>query len=324
VIITRTPCRATLFGSSTDHPSYFKEHGGISVNFAINKYSWMSVKKLNKFFDYNSKFSYSEVECVKNHSEIKHNIIRSAVQFLGIKEGIDLVHQSDIFSRAGIGSSSTFAVALINTLSAYRGEFLDKSEISRRTIYLEQEILRENVGLQDTICATYGSILNINYHTNGHFSVNPIFMSGSDLENFQDHLLLLFTGEFRTSHDIQAKYKHSLLEKENQHKRMVEIANAGIQALQNGNIKEVGRLLNATWEEKRQIIGPQSVDTLYEISLANGAYGFKLLGAGGGGSILILVPPEKREKVKKSLGLMEIDIKIDYDGSKILYVNRGS
>ena len=319
MIITRTPNRATLFGSSTDYQNWFNIHGGISVNFAINKYSWFCCKKLPPFFDYTSKVSYSEVESVKHISQIKHNIIREALIYNDI-HNIDLVHQSDLFSKCGLGSSSSFAVGLMHTLSSMKGEFWSKWKLANETIKLEQDILKENVGLQDTLAASFGGLNQIDYYNNGSITVTPIFLNGDFMKYFEESILLLFTSP-RIAHQVCGKYIPSLLEKEKQQFRMMDIAKEGVNELKLGNMEKVGNLLNLTWEEKRQIspeISNDVIDNVYNLSKKH-AWGFKLMGAGGGGTILILAPKEKHQQIIEESELLNIPVRIDFNGSKILY-----
>jgi len=319
LIISRTPNRATLFGSSTDYPNWYKLHGGISVNFAIDKYSWFCCKKLPSFFDYTSKISYSEVDCVNHISEIKHNIVREALVYKDV-HNVDLVHQSDLFSKCGLGSSSSFAVGLMHTLSSMRGEFLSKWKLAKETINLEQNILKENVGVQDTLAASFGGLNQIDYFVNENITVTPIFLNKDFMQYFEDSILLLFTSQ-RIAHNVCGKYIPTLLEKEKQQLRMIEIARDGVEELRSGNIENVGSLLNLTWEEKRQIspeISTDVIDGIYELSKKH-AWGFKLMGAGGGGTILILAPKHKHKKIIEESKLLNIPVRIDYNGSKILY-----
>lgn len=320
MIIVRTPNRATLFGSSTDYPNWYKVHGGISVNFAINKYSWFCCKNLPPFFEYNSKVSYSEVESVNHISEIKHNIIREALTYMGV-HNVDLVHQSDLFSKCGLGSSSSFAVGLMHLLSSIKGEFWSKWKLAHETIKLEQDILKENVGLQDTIAATFGGLNHIDYWPNGNITITPIFLNGNFMNEFENSALLLFTGTQRVAHNICGKYIPTLLEKEQQQLRMIEIAKEGIEQFKKENIEKIGNLLNLTWEEKRQIspeISNPQIDDIYKLSKKY-AWGFKLMGAGGGGTILMLAPKENHQKIIEESKLLQIPIRIDFNGSKILY-----
>lgn len=322
MIITRTPVRFTLFGSSTDYKEWWSNHGGLSINCAINKYSWITLKQLAPFFDFKSKFSYSDIETVKSHREIKHNIIREALLYLNIHDGIDLVHQSDLFSKCGLGSSSTFAVCLMHTLSAWSNEFWTKKELATSTSHLEQVILKEKVGMQDTLSAAYGGLNRFDYYPNGDITVTPIFLNRDFLSYFEKCVMLFFTGVQREAHSIVSNYP-SLLDKEKEQFSMMDIAKEGYAALQKGNLEEVGHLLNLTWQEKRKIstnISTETVENAYNICKGR-AWGFKLMGAGGGGTILVLADPTQHQHIEQSLGLTRIHFKIDWNGSKILYIN---
>jgi D-glycero-alpha-D-manno-heptose-7-phosphate kinase len=324
VIITRSPNRCTLFGSSTDLKEWSSIHGGISINFAINKYSYITLKSLPKFFDYKTKVSYSEIECVKNHEDIKHNVIRNALLMMDIHDGLDIVHMSDLFSKCGLGSSSSFSVALLQALSIWKGEYWNKTKLASEAYRLEHDICKENIGTQDQLASCTGGLNRFDYYPNGDITTTPIFLSRNFLNYFQECCLLLFTGIHRSAHQITSKYVPSLLEKEREQKRMIEIAYEGHKALLDGQIEKVGKLLNETWEEKRKIsdiISTPEIDYWYDTAKQH-AWGFKLLGAGGGGSILILADPSQHATIKSKLNLVEIPFKIDWNGSKILYVNQ--
>lgn len=321
MIITRSPVRVSLYGSSSDLPEWWLQHGGISINFAINKYSWICLKELPPFFDYTTKLTYSEVETVNDKRDIKHRVIRHALEYMDV-EGIDLVHQADLFSKCGLGSSSAFATCLMHALSVWKGQFWSKDKLAREVKHLEQNLLKEKIGEQDRMASIYAGLNRFDYYPSGDMTVTPIFTQRDFMSYFESCCLLFFTGIQREAHKITQSYP-SLLERERQQFRMIDIAKEGHSELLRGNIERIGALLNETWEEKRQIsqnITCNEIDSYYNISKEY-AWGFKLLGAGGGGSILILADPSRHAQIKRSLGLVQIPFKIDWNGSKVLYVN---
>lgn len=321
MLLVKTNNRISLFGSSSDYPSWIEKHGGISLNFTINKSSYITLKKLPEFFEFKSKISYSEIECVKHHSDIQHKVIRNALEYMGIEEGIDLCHLADIFSKSGLGSSSTFAVALMHALSVWRGLYWSKQKLAKETSYLEQVLCKETIGFQDTLAASYGSCNKFIYHTSGDISVYPICMSKEFEQEFEKWSMLFFTGIQREAHSIAKQYVPNLLMMENIQKRMMELAHIGYDALLEEDLPKVMSTLDSTWAEKKKIsdsISNPQIDKYYHIVKEGGGSG-KILGAGGGGSLFVMAPPDRHYEIKQSLGLVEIPFKISHEGSKVLF-----
>src|SRR5712692_5863845 len=194
MIISRTPFRISLFGGGTDYPDWFREHGGSVVGTAIDKYCYISVRRLPPFFAHRSRIVYSQVELVRDVSEIQHPAVRGILTDMGITDGLEIHHDADLPARSGLGSSSSFTVGLLNALHALDSRMSVKWELAREAIRIEQEVLKENVGCQDQLWAAYGGFNRIDFSQNGNFSVAPIIMSPERREELLQSIMLFFTG----------------------------------------------------------------------------------------------------------------------------------
>lgn len=324
MIISKTPVRISLFGGSTDYPDYLKYHNGLVVGSTINQYIYLALRKLPPFFEWKSHLSYSQVEKVDHNSEIKHNAIREAIEYMGFENvGVELTHMCDMPSRSGIGSSSSFIVGLLNILYRLANNTdPSKSWLYETGVHLEQDILKECVGLQDTAWAAYGGFKYITFHKGTRdVGVKSIPGSNKDLEK---NLLLFFTGTKRgnTGHEIAKTYANNL-HKRKEMGQIYDIAYEGLNAIMHNNLDDVGLLLHKSWMAKKSTgnISTSEIDQLYEYGLQCGALGGKLIGAGGGGNLLFYVPQDKQEKFRKSFkGILEIPFEFEDEGSKIIYI----
>src|SRR6266850_918298 len=194
MIITRTPFRISFFGGGTDYPAWFKEHGGAVVTSTIDKYCYITCRYLPPFFDYKSRILYSKVETVMENDKIDHPAVRAVLERLKIKEGVEIHHDGDLPARTGLGSSSSFAVGLLHALYAMQNKMLDKMDLAKEAIHIEQNVLKENVGCQDQVIAALGGFQKIDFLPSGEIRANPITIGREKLEGLQDHILLYFTG----------------------------------------------------------------------------------------------------------------------------------
>jgi D-glycero-alpha-D-manno-heptose-7-phosphate kinase len=323
--ISRTPYRVSFFGGGTDYPAWYRRHGGAVLSMAINKYCYIGTGFLPPFFGIRHRIIWSHIEPVGAIAEIQHPAVRAGLQVLGFddSEGIELFHQGDLPARSGIGSSSAFAVGLINVLTAMRGKQLDAHALAMGAIDLEQNKLRESVGCQDQIASAYGGINVIRFECNDSFSVNPLGLSDSQRSGFEKWLMLFYTGSSRLSSDF-AKRLISRLEANADHmKRMREMVDVSAEMLHVGQLAEFGQLLHESWTLKRRLTDGTStttIDRIYEDARRAGAIGGKLLGAGGTGFMVFVVPPEKQATVQAALShLITVPISTDFTGSTIVY-----
>jgi D-glycero-alpha-D-manno-heptose-7-phosphate kinase len=323
VIISRTPYRVSFFGGGTDYPVWFREHGGAVLAATINHYCYITCRFFPPFFDQANRIVWSKIEQVNEHSEIEHPAIRAALEFLKIDEGIELHHSGDLPARSGLGSSSAFAVGLLQTLHTLRDEEVSQKELAQQAIYLEQNLLGDNVGVQDQIQTAYGGLNRIDINPDGSFDVRPLELSEKRIKTLESHILLFYTGIARNASDIAAaqvraipNHKADLFEM----RRLVDEATAVLRA---GDLADFGRLLHESWQIKRRLsdrIAPNFVNDIYDRAKRAGAIGGKLLGAGGGGFMMFIVRPEDQSKVLSALNeLLLVPAQFDWGGTQLIF-----
>jgi D-glycero-alpha-D-manno-heptose-7-phosphate kinase len=202
MIISRTPFRISLFGGGTDYPAWFREHGGAVLGTAINKYSYISVRKLPPFFEHRYRIAYSKLEYVQEIEEIVHPVVRGVLSEMKTKEGLEIHSDSDLPARSGLGSSSAFTVGFLHALNALRGQMITKSELGREAIRVEQEVLKEAVGCQDQLWAAFGGFNHIKFSPAGDFEVNPIILDADRRNELMQSVMMFFSGFSRYASDI--------------------------------------------------------------------------------------------------------------------------
>ncbi len=324
MIITRTPFRISFLGGGTDYPQWYKKNGGAVLSTTIDKYCYLSCRYLPPFFEHKYRIVYSKIEDCLNVEDIKHPVVRVLLNQMKIQDGIELHHDGDLPARSGMGSSSAFSVGLINVLSALNEKMISKRELAQQAIHLEQELLKENVGSQDQISAAYGGLNLIQFLQNGDFTVQSVILPQERMQELENHCLLLYTGIKRIASQVAGQYVSTLKDKENYLKNLHELVFRGLDVLHQGkSMAEFGELLNEAWVSKRSInacITTSLIDEAYEEALKNGAYGGKLLGAGGGGFLLVFAPPEKHQRIKTVLSnLLHVPFQFEKEGSKVLF-----
>jgi len=329
MIVSRTPFRISFFGGGTDYPTWYKENGGTVLNTTIDKYCYISCRFLPPFFDHKYLIRYRMIEIVNSLSEIKHPSVRECLRYLGIEEGVEMVHYSDLPARSGIGSSSAFTVGFLNGLYALLGKMVGKRKLASDAIFVEQKIIKENVGSQDQIAASFGGLNVIKFNGRENFIVQPVTISLKKIKDLQNHLMLFFTGFSRTASEIASEQIQNTASKTSQLHAMNEMVDEAIKILNsdNGNIESFGHLLNESWKLKRTLssrVSTAAIDDMYDAALKAGALGGKLCGAGGGGFMLLFVPPRKRRMVKNALrDLLHVPFCFETLGSHItLYANQ--
>lgn len=323
MIITQTPFRMSFFGGGTDMEEFFKEYGGAVLSTTFDKYCYVNVRHLPRFFDYSSELIYSKMERVKELEEICHPAIRNAMQMLDMQE-IRLSYEADLPARSGLGTSSSFAVGMLNAFYALKGKYVDKKKLADEAIYLERVLCKEAGGWQDQIAASYGGMNRINFGPAG-YEVLPVIISMQRKKELNDHLMMFFTGFTRFSAEIQKANESSRSDKKKQLLEMKGLVDEAEQVLvsETVDLKEFGRLLDYTWKLKRQTgaaVSTDSIDILYEKGICAGATGGKLLGAGGGGFLIFYVEPEYQKCVKEAMkDLLYIPFKFEDSGTKIIH-----
>lgn len=325
MIITQTPFRMSFFGGGTDMENYFCENRGAVISTTFDKYCYVTVRHLPRFFDYETHLTYSKIEKVKNEDEIQHPAIRNAMKMLDMHE-IRLTYEADLPARSGLGTSSSFAVGMLNAFYALRGKYADKKKLADDAIYLERVLCNEAGGWQDQIAASFGGFNRINFESDG-YEVNPIIISPERKKTLNDNLMMFFTGFTRFSSEIQKTNRLADIAKRKQLAQMYDLVDEAEKVLTDSDrdLDDFGHLLDYTWKLKKQTgkaISTSNIDELYDRGIKAGAIGGKLLGAGGGGFLVFYVRPENQQDVKKAMKeLMYIPFQFENCGTRIIHYN---
>lgn len=323
MIITKTPFRMSFFGGGTDMEEFFRQYGGAVLSTTFDKYCYVNVRHLPRFFDYTTELSYSKTERVTDIEDIEHPAIRNAMKMLNMHE-IRLTYEADLPARSGLGTSSSFAVGMLNAFYALKGKYVDKKRLADEAIYLERVLCAEAGGWQDQIAASFGGFNRINFSADG-YEVMPVIISPERKSRLNDNLLMFFTGFTRFSSDVQKANKQGYHDKTAELKEMLSLVDDAERVLtdKTADLDDFGRLLDHTWKLKRQTgaaISTDSIDALYSKGIAAGALGGKLLGAGGGGFLVFYVQPEYRESVMKAMSdLLYIPFRFEDGGTRVIH-----
>jgi len=323
--ISRTPYRISFFGGGTDYPDWYRKRGGAVLSMAINKYCYISGRHLPPFFGIRHRIVWSHIETVGAISEILHPAVRAGLEAVGYddEEGVELHHQGDLPARSGIGSSSAFAVGLINVLEAMRGTKINKHDLAQAAIDLEQNKLKETVGCQDQIASAYGGLNVIRFHTDGGITVDPVGLSDDQCGAFEQNLMVFYTGTSRLSSSLSQQLVDNLDGKAKNLERMQAMVPQAVDMLRQCDFESFGKLLHETWILKRALtssISTAAIDRIYDDALRAGALGGKLLGAGGAGFMVFVVPVEHQRRVRAALPhLINVPVRADFTGSTIIY-----
>lgn len=323
MIMSRTPLRITFVGGGSDLPSFYRDNGpGAVISATINRYIYIIV---NKKFDDKIRVSYSKTEIVDSIEEIEHPSVREAMRLLEIDGGIEIVSISDIpSSGTGLGSSSTFLVGLLNALHAYKGEYASAKQLAEEAVMIERTILQEPGGKQDQYAAAYGGINLMEFFQDETVNLTPVITKEEHRISLEQSLVLLYTGKSRKSTAIHRDQATSVPDKVAIYKEMADLAFEFRNSLVNGDLGKMGNLLDRNWKLKSKLapgITNEHIDQIYSKSIKAGAFGGKIVGAGGGGFLLFIAPETSRASVIASCRPMrEEKVSIDYGGSRILYV----
>ena len=326
MIISRTPYRISFFGGGTDYPDWYLAHGGQVVSTTIDKYLYISCRYLPPFFSHRMRLVYSQIEVCQHSKELDHPSARETLNFLGIKNGLEIHYDGDLPGRSGLGSSSSFTVGLLNVLYAYLGEMVSPHRLATESIHIEQTLIGETVGSQDQTNAAYGGLNRIQFRQSGDIVVDPITVSNERLQELEESLMLFYTGIVRTAEDVARSYVEEIETKERQLIRMHSMVNEAVELVTSGDLDDFGRLLDEAWQQKRslsKLVSNREVDDMYASARLGGALGGKLSGAGGGGFLLLYVPVDSQSDVKKKLShLLHVPFRFEARGSQILLYDR--
>jgi D-glycero-alpha-D-manno-heptose-7-phosphate kinase len=325
MIVSRAPVRFSLGGGGTDLPSYCDEHGGFLVAASIDKYIYVAA---NSRFYKNILLKYSKTEEVESVEQIVHPLFREAMRLTGVGSGVELVSIADLPANSGLGSSSAFTVALLNSLHAYKREFVSTEQLAREACTIEIERLKEPIGKQDQYISAYGGITAFTFEKGGAVHVEHVPMKTELVEDLEMNLLVFYSGVERKASDVLTEQGKTIQANKDQAvQRMHRIKELGYETrklLVEGDIDRYGELLHEHWTHKRKLAANMTdptIDEHYEAARKAGAIGGKLMGAGGGGFFMFYVRPERRRKVYEALtarGLRPLRFRFDFDGARII------
>lgn len=323
MIITRTPFRISFFGGGTDFAEFYREHGGAVLSTTIDKYCYVNVRHLPRFFNYGTELCYSEIERVNHISEIRHPLIREAMKMLDMHE-IRLTYEADLPARSGLGTSSSFAVGMLNAFHSIKGQYADKKLLADEAIYLERMLCREAGGIQDQIAASFGGMNRISFGDED-YHVRPVVIYPIRKRKLNSCLMLFFTGFSRYSFEISVQTRAQMRNKEKVLMEMKELVDEAERILtdKDKDLNDFGRLLDYNWNLKRSLnseISTDTTDEIYRKAKKAGALGGKLLGAGGGGFILLYVELDKQASVRYALNdLLYVPFRFEESGTDVIY-----
>lgn len=322
MIITRTPFRVSFAGGGSDIASFYEKHGGCVLSTAINKYMYISVHP--SFSKASTVLKYSKTESVDDLEEIEHKYFKKILKLLDVK-GVEIVSTADVPAGTGLGSSSSFTVGVLHALYAYKGKYVSKERLASEACDIEIKHLLNPIGKQDQYAAAYGGMNFYQFRKDGSVTVDPVIMHDSARQQLEKNLMMFYTGQLHSASEILKEQSSNITvgDKEANQIRMCGLAHDLRKELQENNIDAMGEILHENWMLKKTLasgISNPVIDQAYETAVANGAIGGKLLGAGGGGFLLFYVPQEKQEKVKEAIGLPQMPMAFDRQGSTVIYV----
>jgi D-glycero-alpha-D-manno-heptose-7-phosphate kinase len=325
MIIVRTPYRVSFFGGMTDYPDWYEYHPGSVISTTINKYSFIVIRKLPQVFDYKYRIRYYEVQETNSIDEISIPVIRECLKFCNIDFGIDITHHGDLPNRTGIGSSSSFTVGLLHGLYTLTNQLKTKRQLALDALYIEQKVLKQDVGSQDQVAAAFGGFNKINFGGHQDFTVNPLILDSGIHRELESSMQMFHTQDCRESGQLAKKTIALLGQQEKKLQDMNALTDRAQSILFDANqnrLTDFAEALNEQWILKKAIQPEstnQKIDEIYDRALTAGALGGKLLGAGGGGFMLFVTPLDAKQKVEEALGLTSVPILFEYLGSQIIY-----
>jgi D-glycero-alpha-D-manno-heptose-7-phosphate kinase len=324
MIVSRAPVRFSLGGGGTDLPSYSREHGGFVVAAAVDKFVHVCVAR--RFHD-TIRLAYSESEIVDSVDQIKHRIFRVALEHTQLKSGLELHSLADVPANTGLGSSSSFTVALLNGLHAFKREYVPTEKLASDACHLEIDILKEPIGKQDQYIAAYGGISALTFHTDGSVDVERLALRDGVIDELESNLVIYYSGIERSAASVLKEQAKTIVENRDAAvQRMHRIKELGHQTkriLLSGEIDKYGEMLHEHWTLKRKLasnMADSTIDEHYEAARRAGAIGGKLMGAGGGGFFMFYVRAAERRHLHEALlarGLRPMRFRFDFDGARI-------
>ena len=324
MIVSRAPVRFSLGGGGTDLPAYSEQFGGYLVSAAIDKYIYVTA---NKRFFRDIRLAYSKTEIVPTVDKIEHRIFREALRMTRIEHSIELTSVADLPANSGLGSSSSFTVALLNALHTYQHEFVSSEQLAREACHIEIDVLKAPIGKQDQYIAAYGGITAFTFNPDGSVEIERVPIRPEVLDELESNLLIFYSGVEREAASVLSEQGKSIQKNSDSAvERMHRIKQLGKETqriLTHGNIDSYGELLHEHWMNKRKLASnmtDSTIDEHYEAARKAGAIGGKLMGAGGGGFFMFYARPAEKRRVYETMiarGLQPLRFKFDHDGARI-------
>ena len=321
MIIARSPLRISLGGGGTDLPSYYREHGGFLIAAAIDKYVYVTVMRP---FTPGIYLKYSELERVDHVDEIRHPIIREAMELMEFDTPqVEITTLADIPAGTGLGSSGSFTTALLRSLCMHKRRLVHPQELAEMACHIEIDRLGEPIGKQDQYIAAYGGITCFDFNSDDSVTARPLTLDKETLHALEDNLLLFFTGYSRSAGSIlkdqKSRTQNSDTDMLNNLHYVKELGERSREALENSNPVMFGRIMHEHWEHKKKRSGGMTnpeIDRWYELAMKSGAVGGKLVGAGGGGFLMFYTEDNNRLKqAMTAAGLEEVRFRFDFEGT---------
>lgn len=325
MIISRAPLRISFFGGGTDFPEYFQTEGGAVLATAIDKYSFVTASPFrSELFDYAIKVSYRKNESVADVAQIEHPVFRECLRMLKLDKDIELHTVADLPAFTGLGSSSSFTVSLLHALHAYKGEYVKPLQLAYEAIHIERTVLGESVGCQDQTMAAVGGFNLLEFRTETDIRVHRLNLKPGRISEIEAHLFVVYTGVKRRAADIESKKVKAFSQNRETLLQMRKMVDEGRDLLvERGSLQAFGRLLHQNWLAKRSLesaVSNSEIDQIYQGGLDAGAWGGKLLGAGGGGFVAFVAPPESHDRLRAAFAdKFVLEVKIDAPGSQIIF-----
>jgi D-glycero-alpha-D-manno-heptose-7-phosphate kinase len=326
MIITRTPFRISFCGGGTDLRSYYRHEVGAVVSATINKYIYITVNRLTRYFEHAISLKYSQTELVNSVEEVCHPIIREALKLTGVTDRVEIASMADIPSGTGLGSSSAYAVSLLHALHTFKGEAVSAKKLAEEACDIEIETLKDPIGKQDQFIAAYGGICHIRFNPDESVFVDPVICPLETKKSLQNNLMIFYTGITRRAGDILQVQKAETAKKLEVLRAMKDLCADLIETFRTSrSLNDFGEILHQGWLLKKSLVQEISNDTIndyYERARSAGAIGGKLLGAGGGGFLLFYVEPQNQNRVRQALSaLTELPFQFEPQGSKVIYIS---
>lgn len=302
MIVVRAPLRISFVGGGTDLPSFYRMETGRVLSVAIDQYVYTVLHHTPLTREVIAR--YSQTEIVDHARFLKNDRIREALLDLGITNTIEIGIFSHLPGQMGLGGSSSFSVALLKALHTFQGKKMDRGAIAEAAARLEIDLLHEPIGKQDQYAAAFGGCNIFHFKPDDSVEVEPVLLDYKTRLNWEKNILLFFTGIHRLASSVLKEQKARTQENTDTLRAMAHSVYAFRDLLYKGNFEALGAMLHEGWLRKKRLsstISNSTIDTLYNGGMAQGAWGGKVLGAGGGGCLLFMAPLLKHDAIRSAL-----------------------